>query len=229
MTGRALDIVYGIQHATGETIDPIIEDIYLSYLYSCCDLEDHLPVYFDPARDGKPFVEFHNLRECLEALVWRIRLKGDDRARRVADGMIGSLLALTNPATRSLDAGSLDGLSPDKAEKFERIGIPLTMTQGRLVGPLALYYEQTADLRALTLAGWYAEETLARCFEDSGLLLDAANNHVHSITCTLSGILSYAMLTGREGGYDPKNRAHCHSGAARGHVLLWLLQGTALD
>ena len=74
MTGRALDIVYGIQHTTGETIDPIIEDIYLSYLYSCCDLEDYLPVYFDPAREGKTFVEFHNLRECLEALVWRIRL-----------------------------------------------------------------------------------------------------------------------------------------------------------
>lgn len=198
VTGRALDIVYGIQHTTGETIDPIIEDIYLSYLYSCCDLEDYLPVYFDPAREGKPFVEFHNLRECLEALVWRIRLKGDERAMRVASGMMGTLMALTNPETHCLDAGSLAGLSPDKAEKFERIGIPLTMTQGRLVGPLMLYYAQTADPRALTLAGWYAGETLDRCFEDSGLLLDAANNHVHSITSTLSGVLSYAMATGRE-------------------------------
>lgn len=198
VTGRALDIIHGIEHTIGEAIDPIVEDIYASYLYSCCDLEDFLPVYFDPKREEKPYVEFHNVRECLEALVWRIRVRGDERAARVASGMMDTLLALTNPQTRSLDAGSLASLSPEKAEKFERIGIPLTMTQGRLVGPLVLYYNQTADQRALTLAGWYAEETLERCFEDTGLLRDAAHNHVHSITCTLSGILSYAMLTGRE-------------------------------
>lgn len=198
VTGRALDIVYGIEHTTGETIDPIIEDIYQSYLFSCCDLEDFLPVYFDPAREGRPFVEFHNVRECLEALVWRIRLRSDERAKRVAGGMMDTLLSLTAEDTHSLGAEILGSLPPDKAEKFSRIGIPLTMAQGRMVGPLLLYYHATSDPRGLILAKWYSEETLSRCFEDSGLLLDAANNHVHSITSTLSGILSYAILTGRE-------------------------------
>lgn len=195
VTGRACDIFYGIEAATGMKLPEQVEADYVRYLYSCCEVEDNLPVYFDPDKGNRAFVQFHNLRECLEALVWRIRLRDCDRARRVVDGFLNTLLRLTNEETGCMDYQK--AVAMGKGEEFASIQIPLTMGQGRLVGPLMLLFQQTGDLRALQLAQQYAESTLSICFEDDGRLRDAAHNHVHSITSTLSGILYYALSAGR--------------------------------
>lgn len=195
VTGRACDIFYGIEAATGMKLPENVEADYVRYLYSCCEVEDNLPVYYDPDKNNEAFVQFHNLRECLEALVWRIRLRDCDRARKVADGFLNTLIALTNEETGCMDYQK--AVAMGKGEKFASIQIPLTMGQGRLVGPLMLFYQETGDLRALKLAQQYAESTLSICFEEDGRLRDAAHNHVHSITSTLSGILYYALCAGR--------------------------------
>ena len=80
--------------------------------------------------------------------------------------------------------------------------MPLPIGQGRLVGPLLLLYKATGNLKALKLAGWYAESTMENCFSPEGLIKDEAANHVHSITSSLSGILSYALFTGRNDLYE---------------------------
>lgn len=65
VTGRACDTIYGTESAAGLKIDPKAEEDYVRYLFSCCEVEDNLPVYYDPGWDGRARVEFHNLRECL--------------------------------------------------------------------------------------------------------------------------------------------------------------------
>ncbi len=198
VTGRACDLLYGIEASSGLRIAPEIEAEYVRYLFSCCEVDDHLPVYKDPARDNREFVEFHNLRECLEALVWLIQLRDSTRARIVAAGFLKTLAALTNPETGCLDYELAQAMGPEKAEKFASMNEPFTLSQGRLIGPLLLFYQLTGERQALQLASAYAQSTLRLCFFDDGRIHDRGHNHVHSITSTLTGILSYALLTGRD-------------------------------
>ena len=197
VTGRALDIIYGIEHATGQRLDAGVEKVYTDYLFSCCDLEDYLPVYFDPNKQGKPYVEFHNLRECLEGLVWLVKLRGSERAGRVIKGFLDTLEQLTD-SSGAWNPELLHSLPAEKADKFYRFGLALPMGQGRLVGPLVLLYQLTGEARVLRLAGGYAETTMERCFDDNGQIRDCAANHVHSITSTLTGVMAYAQLVKRQ-------------------------------
>lgn len=202
VTGRACDIMYTIESTTGKPIKAEVEKVYVDYLFSCCDLEDYLPVFYWDDKPNLPYVEFHNLRECLESLVWLIQLRGSERASRIAQGMLDTIETLTNPETHRYDVEMLKKLSPEKADKFSRLGIPLPLGQGRLVGPLLLLHRATGNLKALKLAGWYAESTMEYCFSPEGLVKNEAANHVHSITSSLSGILAYALYTGRNDLYE---------------------------
>lgn len=197
ITGRALDTIYSIESSTGIRCPEAVEQVYVDYLFSCCDLPDNLPVFRDPqVCDGRPVVEFHNLRECLEALVWLVKLRGSRRALRVIDGFLDTLLELTNPETKSLDPALLSNLPEEKQRKFHRLGeVSPTMGQGRLVGPLVLLYQETGNTHALQLAQWYAESTMEVCFDSLGTIRDEAFTHVHSITSTLSGVLALGMAT----------------------------------
>lgn len=208
VTGRACDIIYTMESSIGIRIDPEIEKVYVDYLFGCCDLEDCLPVYYRDEQPGVPYVEFHNLRECLESLVWLISLRDSERARRVADSMMDTLETLTNPETHQYDSALLQKLSPEKADKFRGLGLPMPLGQGRLVGPLLLLHKATGSLKALKLAGWYAHSTMEHCFSPEGLVKNQAANHVHSITSTLSGVLAYAIYVSEPKLYEHVKRVY---------------------
>ena len=195
VTGRACDIIYSIEAATGTKIDPAVEKTYVDYLFRARDPEDDLPVYFTKDGDG-PYVEFHNLREYLEGLVWLIRLRKNERALDAARALLDTVESLADPRTRRYDLARLKTLPPEKAKKYATLNYPLPITQGRLVGPLLLMHKATGDLKALRLADWFAHSTMESCFLPGGSILDAAGTHVHSITSTLSGVLAFALHTG---------------------------------
>ena len=118
ITGRACDIIYTIESSIGRKIDEAVEKTYTDYLFGCCDLEDYLPVFYRDTEPQTPYVEFHNLRECLEALVWLIVLRDSERAKRIAFGMIDTIKCLTNSETHRYDTAMLKTLPQEKQKKF---------------------------------------------------------------------------------------------------------------
>ena len=193
--GRACDIIFSIENATGVKIDPAVEKRYTDFLFRAVDPEDGLPVH--AAADGSGSrVDFHSLREYLEGLVWLIRLRHSDRAAQAARKLLETIGSLTDPIARRYSPALLKTFPEEKAKKYAGLDIPLTVGQGRLAGPLLLLHEATGDLDALRLADWYAHSTLETCFRPDGSIRDEAGTHVHSLTSTLSGALAFALRTG---------------------------------
>ena len=58
-------------------MDSFAEETYRRYFYSCMENDAYLPVYY---KDGKPYVEMHNLREACVGIAWLVRGRDDERA-----------------------------------------------------------------------------------------------------------------------------------------------------
>ncbi|MCD6352109.1 MAG: hypothetical protein J7M26_08310 [Armatimonadetes bacterium] len=192
VTGRALDALFFIEEVTGKRPPSHCEATYTRYLLSCYDNEDHLPSYYDPRREGKRFVEFHNLREGLEGLTWLIKLRDNATARDYAHRMLQTLARITD-ADGALSLELVRSIAREGV--FHGIGEVQTVTAGRLVGALVKYYRVTGDPLALELADEYAHHVMSVSFTREGVLTDLAGNHIHSITSTLSGVLDFALMT----------------------------------
>jgi len=68
----------------------------------------------------------------------------------------------------------------------------------RMIEPLLAYYECSNDPIAMKLAALYAKQGLKTVFTPEGRFapMPQSSGHVHSITCSLSGIAAYAARTG---------------------------------
>ncbi len=189
VTGRALDCLFNAETVTGERMDSFAEETYRRYFYSCMENDAYLPVYY---KDGKPYVEMHNLREACEGIAWLVRGRDDERAKRIADGFLTTLTKVTNNAQGYFTESKIKeaGLQ----EFFKGIGNG-TGTTGRLVGALLNLYDATGDERAFKLAGNMTKGALA-CFGRNGEMSYEAGTHIHSITSTLSGVLEYGYMAG---------------------------------
>ena len=161
------------------------------YLRSSFDNPDHLNSYFDPARGGKRFVEFHNMREGLYGL-WALAAgRNSAWAKNTAHAMLETLEKLTDEHGRwSIDKAKALNMA-DRCEGFA------SSNSTRLVDPLLAYYALTQDPLAMKLAGLYARDGLATLYTPDGHFapMEQSSGHVHSITSSLSGITAYAIAT----------------------------------
>lgn len=192
VVGRCLLGNMAASLATGIPFPPDGLAILSRYLKSSFDNPDHLNSYFDPARGGGRFIEFHNMREGLWGL-WALMHTPDAAwARETAHAMLVTLDSLTDETGRWSHAlierqgmtGRCEGVSPPNAS--------------RMVDPLLAVHRLTGDPLALKLAGLYAREGLVEIFDETGRCTpwERSSGHVHSITSSLSGITEYALLTG---------------------------------
>lgn len=194
VTGRAIDALFFIEEILGSPVPKRAEEVYTRYLLQCYDNEDSLPSYYHP-ETKKRGVEFHNMREGLEGLIWLIKRRNNEMAKEYAYKMLRTLASITD------EKGLLSSELVKKIGRegiFQGIGEVQTTTAGRLVGPLFRYYKLTGDILALELADKYARSVMERSFTKEGLLTDLAGNHIHSITSSLSGILEYAVAINDE-------------------------------
>ncbi|MBI5091945.1 MAG: hypothetical protein HZB26_05810 [Candidatus Hydrogenedentes bacterium] len=161
------------------------------YLRSSFDNPDHLNSYYDPARDGKRFIEFHNMREGLYGL-WALAAgRNSAWAKDTAHAMLETLNRLTDEQGRwSTEKAKALGMA-GRCEGFA------SSNSTRLVDPLLAYYRLTQDPLAIKLAGLYAKDGLKTLFTEDGHFapMDRSSGHVHSITSSLSGITAYAIFT----------------------------------
>ncbi len=190
VTGRCLLGVLLAEKTIALNIEPNALAVLERYHRASFDNEDSLNSYYDPARGGARFVEFHNLREGLYGLVVLMRVRNSEWAKSTAQKMIHTLVDLTDPdgkwsADRAIKLGMADrceGLTEANA--------------ARLVEPLLEYHQLTGDPVSLALAQQYAEVGLRTLFEPDGTFaeMERSSGHVHSITSSLAGITRLALF-----------------------------------
>jgi len=204
VTGRAIDALFYTEEVLNRPVPEHAEDVHTRYLLACYDNEDCLPSFYHP-QTKKRGVEFHNMREGLEGLTWLVKRRNTPAAKDCAQEMLGTLARITDQkGALSAELVRLAG----REGVFQGIGDVQTTTAGRLVGPLVRYYKATGDPLALELADRYSRCVMERSFTKEGLLADLAGNHIHSITCSLSGILEYAAMIRDEALVDAVRRAY---------------------
>jgi len=191
VVGRALWGAMIGEQATGIPFPVDGLRILERYLRASFDNEDDLNSYYDPARGGARFVEFHNMREGLYGLVALVWGRKSAWAQEQADRMLARLDALTDPDSGrwSIERAQALGM----AERCEGLGVP---NAARMVDPLLAYHRLTGSQLALKLAGQYARAGLDELFSADGTFapMDRSSGHIHSITSSLSGIVDYAAM-----------------------------------
>lgn len=205
MTGRAVDALLYAESVSGRHIDPKVEAALRKVLLDSFDNDNHINSFI---KDGKPQVEFHNLREGLHGLTALIQYRDDQQAAKDAQEMLEELKSITG-----MDGNFSDALveAQGKTAVFHGCGRGVTTTNsGRLVGALIKYYRATHNPLAMDLARQYALLSLSNAFTNDGHLIgDAsepgASNHVHSITSALSSILLWALEAAETDKTDDKN------------------------
>ena len=198
ITGRALDILFSVEEALGESVDTQMEKVYTDYYYGSMDPDLMVPVYLD-WNNGETYLETHNLREAAEALAHMIICRKSGRASRYAEGFMDTLTKITDAGTGAFSDVAADKAitNPDLRKHINgSLGHPYPVSSGRLTGALVQLYHATGDEKMLQYAGYYAKSALTCFYEDGTLNVSKTGNHVHSITSTMSGILNYAMETG---------------------------------
>lgn len=145
--------------------------------------------------DG-PLINFfpHNIREGFHALHALARYRDSARARELFEASLAAIDRLWDPE-RGWDRGHIEGM----------LGLTFHDSSficglARSIGPLVKYYDATAYQPALDLAIRLKDKALEGAFPDDGAYDIAIHgSHVHSTTCTMSGLAQLASRTGDNG------------------------------
>ena len=96
VVGRCLLGCTEAEQATGFPFPPEGLSILERYCKSSFNNPNHLNSYFDPDKENKRFIEFHNMREGLYGLWALMQRPGSDWARDKAHKMVRTLQAITD-------------------------------------------------------------------------------------------------------------------------------------
>jgi hypothetical protein len=202
VVGRCLLGSTEAELATGSPFPAEGLSILGRYCKSSFDNENHLNSYFDPEKEGKRFIEFHNMREGLYGLWALMTRPGSEWAREKATQMVRTLQRMTDENGRWSPA-----LAAESGMEGFCFGVSVP-NAARMVDPLLAFHRLTKDPVALELAERYARAGLAEMFDEDGRFTDwqRSSGHVHSITSALSGITDYAIVSKDKGMLDTCRR-----------------------
>jgi len=200
--GRWWDAMLRLEDATGFKIPDEIEAVMMENVQAFFDNPDHLLLF--PMDDERYDTEIsrwlfdmHTPREALLTLDAFIRLRDSDWAREKAHDMVRVLYGISHPNTDPWDFDKLD--RPRHLEECHGANNSAdTMTSGRLVEALCVYYRTTGDDVALEFAGRLADVQVEySCTPEGERNMWFTPNHCHSYLGMLRGLLLFGEITGR--------------------------------
>lgn len=194
--GRHLNALLAAEAIAGVQVDEsAIERLANAAFFSFGGV---LPLPLNRDRIGGTLNRFltHNVREGLHALYALIAYRNSDRARNLMQRCVETIGALWNPE-RGWDAAPFAAADVQLIEWPYPAQSPFVTGIARAIGPLVKIYRVTGYEPALELA-----QSIAGVATDSYLLpsgdysVELFGGHVHSTTCTLSGLAQLADTTG---------------------------------
>lgn len=133
----------------------------------------------------------HNCREAFFALFALARYRQSERAVETAKQYIRAIRGFWSP-DRGWDARRL---TEDHGVDFREDSTVTIWGLGRSIGPLVDLYRATGLDEAIELAQTLADAVVAESFpEDGAFAVERMNPHMHSITCTLSGLAALGEM-----------------------------------
>lgn len=186
VTGRSLLGTLMVEELVGLPVPQQELSILEEYCKISFDNKDHLNSYID---QGERFIEMHHMREGLYGLLYLIKSRDSQWAREKVQKMLRTLDAITNE----------NGWSNDLVEKYgagDRVKSLHPLFASRMVEPLMAYYRLTQNSLALKLASIYTKRALKDGYEKDGTFKrpwQVSSGHIHSITCTLTGMTDLAI------------------------------------
>ena len=200
--GRWWDAMLRLEDATGFTIPDEINAVMMENVRAFFDNPDHLLLFpMDDSRyDGEIarwFFDMHSAREGLLTLEALVRLRDSGWAREKAHGMVETLHRISRPDTEPWDYDTLD--RPRRIDPMPGANNSAdTMSAGRLVEALCVYYRTTLDDLALELAGRIADVQVEySCTPEGERNMWFSPNHCHSYLGMLRGLILFGEITGR--------------------------------
>lgn len=135
----------------------------------------------------------HNCRETFHALFALAAYRDSREAVEYADRFIAAIDEYWTPAG-GWDSGRLER---EHGVDFQEDSRSAVWGIGRAIGALVSLYRATGMESALDLATRVVDQTVAESFPvDGAFAIERSTTHVHSITCSLSGVAEYAELMG---------------------------------
>jgi len=190
--GRHLNALLNAEDALGVKIDETAVQKHAKAAFFSYSGPVALPLNRD--RIGGKLIRFlpHNIREGFHALYALVKYRKSARARELAERSIADINKYWNPET-GWDKATLEG-------KFGLFvgewGSPFMTGIARSIGPLVKYYRATGYGPALELAVVLKEKAVGEFFvADGSYNAEHFGTHVHSTTCTMSGLAQLAELT----------------------------------
>lgn len=194
--GRHLNALLMAESIAGIAIpESVIEKHANALFYS---FGGALPFPLNRERIDGPLVRFlpHNLREGLHGLHALIAGRKSERGMKMAEKCITTILDLWRPNVwwderRIAEAGvkMVEWAYPRQS--------PFITGIARAIGPLVKIYSTTGYAPALELATTIKDVAIRNYFAEEGAYsVTLFGGHVHSTTCTLSGLAQLAELTG---------------------------------
>lgn len=192
--GRGLLGLLLAEEVVGIPVPDSTLQIFERFLKDAYSYEGSLNAFIDTARNSRPYMAAHNMREGLYGLIYLGKRRSREWALEKAGLMIAKLEKITDSNGHfSVALAKEAGLD----NRFEGIGGDDATTSGRIIEPLLEYYIMTKSSSALRLAGLYASSTLGSAFTQNGDIKPFAQSggHIHSLTSSLCGIIKYAVLS----------------------------------
>jgi hypothetical protein len=146
-----------------------------------------------PEKDAAPTVFYvHNCRETFFALYALARYRGSAKALDMAERFLAAIREYWNP-----DAGwDTERLKAKHGVAFETHHESFIYGLARAIGPLVKLYRGTGLDAALDLARTLVQKATDESYwADGSYEVERFCTHVHSVTCTLSGLAQFADLT----------------------------------
>lgn len=224
--GRHLNALLRAEEAFGIEVDEGAIEKHARVLFRSLSRSVALPVS-RRGLDAEPTLFLpHNVREVAWGLWALARYRGSDEAVTRARSLIAAVNEFWSPE----DGWAADRLRSEHGVECEEDQTSVMWGIGRAIGPLTALYKETG----FEPAGELAHRVVARAIEeglpeDGAWAVERTPTHIHSITCTLSGIAEFAEATGDASALE-RARAFYHNGlAAMSDQLSWAIEGLHHD
>lgn len=190
--GRHLNALLRFEDAVGVEIDEECIDKHVRAMYRSLSGPVALPLNRPEKEAGYTTFAVHNCRETFFALYALAHYRDSEEALETAERFIEAIREYWDP----VDGWDADLLGREHGVDCQTDTPSFVPGLGRAIGPLVDLYEATGLDAALDLARTLVEKATGECYPaDGSYHVERLTTHVHSVTCTLSGLAHFAELT----------------------------------